>query len=534
VNPDTTAGGAVPNVRGGRGVAAPPALIVLYAAVAILLIPIFPHFVSPNEFSRWATTISLVERGDGAIDWSVPLIGITEDTSAFGGSLYSNKPPGTSIAGIPGYLVARLLGADAEAIRLTLTVMRWTASTIPVVLIGLLLVRCGRRLQSGPDQLAMSLAALLFGTPLFAYGLLYFSHALTALGLFIAVGIGFVAPLRDRRLTGLAIGVGLGIAGLSEYTAAIYVIIILATLVLQRRFRELVCAALAGAPFLAALLVYQWWSFGSLFAIANAFESHGEFSDLAGGGIFGIGAPSPVRMLRLLFDPTNGLVLFSPILAGALVFAPRLARALTRQTFWMILLLPLTALALFSGYPNWHGGWSVGPRYLVPVLPLLVLPLLVAPVTRWLCALLGWSVAAVVIVSTTIPFVPNGMVIPWGTLGLGLIREGFVAPNLLHLIAPQAGQTLPWLVVLLPLVAIPSKGRVPAVAGLITCLLAGMLALQLSTPVRTLQRSYIEAVYFENTAAFEREFGRAFSLPEPLRERAERELGRPPDGWPFR
>src|SRR2546430_1469912 len=28
-------------------------IIVLYAVLALLTIPVFPHFLSPNEFSRW-------------------------------------------------------------------------------------------------------------------------------------------------------------------------------------------------------------------------------------------------------------------------------------------------------------------------------------------------------------------------------------------------------------------------------------------------------------------------------------------------
>ncbi len=393
----------------------PASFILLYAIVSILLIPIFPHFVSPNEFSRWATTISLVEGGGGAIDWSVPIIGRTEDTSTVNGVLYSNKPPGTSIAGIPGYLAGLLVGTDATSIRASLTMMRATASTLPVILIGILLLRCGNRLDATPGQQKFAIVALLFGTPLFPYGTLYFSHALAAFGLFLAVTIGFVAPYRSVRISGLAIGLGLGLAGWSEYTAAIFVMMVLAALILQRRWQELVFAAIAGTPFLAALLFYQWSAFASPFAISNSFESYGEFSSLSQRGVFGIGAPSLLTMLRLLFDPTNGLVLISPVVAISLAGSLRMSKRISRVPFWLITLVPLAALLLFSGYPNWHGGWSVGPRYLVPILPLLAIPLLFATPSRISSALLGWSVAATILISMTFPFVPNGMTVPWGS-----------------------------------------------------------------------------------------------------------------------
>jgi len=44
---------------------APRALWVLglYAILSALVVPVYPHFPSPNEFSRWALTVSIVERG---------------------------------------------------------------------------------------------------------------------------------------------------------------------------------------------------------------------------------------------------------------------------------------------------------------------------------------------------------------------------------------------------------------------------------------------------------------------------------------
>src|SRR5262249_2470567 len=35
----------------------------------------------------------------------------------------------------------------------------------------------------------------------------------------------------------------------------------------------------------------------------------------------------------------------------------------------------LSSLLFFAKYDSWHGGWVVGPRFLLPTLPLLILPL---------------------------------------------------------------------------------------------------------------------------------------------------------------
>ncbi len=35
--------------------------VFIYAVLAILVIPVFPHYVSPNEFSRWGLAVAIVD-----------------------------------------------------------------------------------------------------------------------------------------------------------------------------------------------------------------------------------------------------------------------------------------------------------------------------------------------------------------------------------------------------------------------------------------------------------------------------------------
>ena len=83
----------------------------LFALLAAVLVPVFPHFVSPNELSRWAAVVSLVDRGRLSFDPEVfALLGPRfEDVAEREGRLYPNKAPGAGLAAIPGYLAARPL-----------------------------------------------------------------------------------------------------------------------------------------------------------------------------------------------------------------------------------------------------------------------------------------------------------------------------------------------------------------------------------------------------------------------------------------
>ena len=82
--------------------------IILYAILAILVIPVFPHFVSPNEFSRWDLAVAIVDFHTIEVTRAVAATNTeTEDLAEIDGRKYSNKAPGAALVGLPGYAVAR-------------------------------------------------------------------------------------------------------------------------------------------------------------------------------------------------------------------------------------------------------------------------------------------------------------------------------------------------------------------------------------------------------------------------------------------
>src|SRR5437763_5662239 len=111
--------------------------IALYALLALILIPIFPHFLSPNEFTRWAAAAAIVDNHTLEVNRFLPLLGERfEDLSQVDGRIYSNKAPGLAFLSLPAYAVARLaVGPPSPAtMRVTLTAMRWAGASVPAVL----------------------------------------------------------------------------------------------------------------------------------------------------------------------------------------------------------------------------------------------------------------------------------------------------------------------------------------------------------------------------------------------------------------
>lgn len=116
-----------------------------------------------------------------------------------------------------------------------------------------------------------------------------------------------------------------------------------------------------GALGLAALGFTQWWRFGSPFETGR-FDDYGHWV-------------WPLRgLVTMLVAPGRSLLWYSPPLLLALWAWPALRRR-DGATAWLVLGLALTRALLVSCRSDWHGGWAIGPRYLVPVVPFLLVPL---------------------------------------------------------------------------------------------------------------------------------------------------------------
>jgi hypothetical protein len=126
------------------------------------------------------------------------------------------------------------------------------------------------------------------------------------------------------------------------------------------------------------------------------------------GGFFGISTPKPAVLGEILIGPRRGLVWLAP----TLVFLPLAwffaLRSWEKSVAVTAILVVLSYLAINAGYYYWDGGFSTGPRHIVPAIPFMCLALAalwdrVSKQFRWL--LVGTSclgaLIAIVCASTT-------------------------------------------------------------------------------------------------------------------------------------
>lgn len=99
-------------------------------------------------------------------------------------------------------------------------------------------------------------------------------------------------------------------------------------------------------------------------------------------GVDGSLSATPFRnALGLLFSPSRGLVVFSPIVLVTLLSLPRAwEEGMRGGVLVWCWLAAIEQFAVYAGYSVWWGGYTYGPRYLIDLLPLLV-PLAAAGAT---------------------------------------------------------------------------------------------------------------------------------------------------------
>jgi len=226
-------------------------------------------------------------------------------------------------------------------------------------------------------------AVAFLGTPAWHYGRTFFNEPY--LLLFAAGAYSLVLRGRGTLLAGTMIGLGLLMKPFFILVAVPLGLMMLA----EKKTRALALFALPQAACILVILWMNYWMFGSPWRVPQPFQIGSFFKGASG----------------LLFDARHGCLNSAPALLVALVAWPAFMRAHRREALMLgggVLLYFL----FISMFHTWHGGYCYGPRYLVPVLPLLFVALVSLPASRaWREAWARWLLGAVCVLSVAVNFV---------------------------------------------------------------------------------------------------------------------------------
>jgi hypothetical protein len=301
------------------------------------------------------------------------------------GRFHPNKAPGATLLSVPAYFVLHRI-QQAFAMNpdgwWLLTLNAWLSSAFSVGLLSAfgcwVFFRLALLLWGRPRDALLATLAFGFGTLFLPYATMLFEHNVVAVGLLTAVWLVYRAWRRVDALVPrpslLLAGVAAGLAVISDFLSAV-VVLFLAVWIWHRmrRARALVWFGLGLLLPLLLLAGYNQACFGTPFTT----NYHFQHPDHPGAARFlaVLGWPQLERLPILLFSPFRGLFLLSPVLlagAAGLVAMWRSSRfrpeaVLFTAIFGYYLLFNVSFL-------YWHSYWACGPRFLIPAVPFLALP----------------------------------------------------------------------------------------------------------------------------------------------------------------
>lgn len=343
-------------------------VFLLFACLYILSLG--HGFYSSDGEVMFQTAAALAERGTFELppDPALPQIVPGAD-----GAFYSKYDPGLPLLAVPFYAAGDWLGEVNHA-------HRYRLAAIGVLLLpalaGAVAVAALHGLAASlfpPRRAQLVTLAAGLGALLWSYSRMLFPEAVLAACLTLAVwAIDRGRRARHAGPAWIVIAGGmLGVGILTRAALAIYI----------PALALLVAGWLPPAPWPQQIKRLALFLGGMIpFALALLWHNWLRFDDLLQSGYGGEGFPTPLwkGVPGLLISPGKGVLVYAPPLILCLLLWPRFRRVYPALGAALALAW-IIALVFFGAWWAWYGGWSWGPRFLVPLVPLSCLPLGMLP-----------------------------------------------------------------------------------------------------------------------------------------------------------
>lgn len=359
--------------------------VVFIALVLGLSFPYFEQTRNANELPRIMQAMAHVDTDVWAIDGPGGRRmrpGPDVSRSRVDGRIYPNKPPGTTLVVSLAYRIARAVHGDALTLRQLTWWARLLSGWLPtIVLAWFLMRRLAGQFSRGPALAAVAVYAL--ATPAASYAHLAYGHQLAAallcIGAVLCVDAARGNDSDVRVAWAKAIGGGAlaGAAVTVEY-GAVFAGIPLGVFLLWNA-RDVAKLPFTLGALLGALLPIAWLGlyhrtvYGAVLSTGYHHVTNPEFAQKHGQGFLGLSHPTFEGFSTHVLEPGGGLLWWAPLVPLALY---GLAKACSHpddpvRSFARVALATVVLYFVIVSGLSFTGGWRVGPRYLVAILPML-------------------------------------------------------------------------------------------------------------------------------------------------------------------
>jgi len=378
-----------------------PHLLIFVVLACLYLFTAGGHLYSPDESAMYYVTQNLVDRGSVAIPRDEPAI--ARGNAPFWYSKYGLVP---SLLGIPGYWISSILGIEADPPSPAFPIPNAAPPLLdlmvnPLITAGtsVLLFILARRFGFRSTTALAVVAIYALSTSAWVYSKTFFSQpsaAMFLLGAFCLAMPGYRPRPVHLGLAGISLGLAIGsrveILVLASPLAAVF----LRQLARNPHLRLRGTVALGTGLLASTALLVGWYNYvktGSFLL-----TGHGGQGTLAG-----LSADPLVGLYGSLFSPGFGLFVYNPITILGLCCLPLLAlrRRLATYVIGGVFLL---CLLLYGSFEDWFGGFTWANRYMVAILPLLVLPVATLLERPWRSPLSLLLVTVVVLLGLAVNF----------------------------------------------------------------------------------------------------------------------------------
>ena len=308
-------------------------MILCTAAILLLAYTsMFEEISVPNERTRVYLSASLVDDHSISIDSAVKRFGKTTDLAKYKKHYYTDKAPGSSMAGALIYGAVRIFSPkEAWPVGAIIRLMR-LGLMLPVGLLGcFLLYRVLRFFHIERTAIDLTVLAWILGTAAFHYSTAFYGHQIAAVLLLLSIylilsGGGDCPSSSLKRL--FAAGAAAGFAGLTEYQSLIPCVLLAAFAVRNhRKSPRLIAGFLLGAlPFAALFLAYHKAAFDGFFALPYEHLVSKSLQSMHTKGIAGVFLPRPEAVFGALLSLHRGLFTTSPVFLAVPFGLYRMAR----------------------------------------------------------------------------------------------------------------------------------------------------------------------------------------------------------------